>query len=288
MMKIRNFFCFPTDTIAKSLFLVLLALTAKHGQVLAKATITRYSQGFENIPTSFHENRHAHEQRLSIIAGSWADVDIRQHDRIASALDKSLGDAVNKIEGHSGRKNDERKVYTALARMGNVRRICEIGFNGGHSASLWLWANPEAEVVMFDLWEQEASPVGEQFLLSDEAKSLGIMNAASRLKIVKGNSLSTVTRFSAENPKTKCDLISVDGGHKHEIAIADIAHMHNLANPRFNTMLVDDTQCVSVWCVDAALEEHQRRGTLRKLLSISLLALDGSLSAGLSVGTYLH
>jgi predicted O-methyltransferase YrrM len=136
-------------------------------------------------------------------------------------------------------------MYAALARMSNVRRICEIGFNGGHSASLWLWANPTAEVVMFDLWEHEASPLGEKFLLSDEARSLGIVDAASRLKIVKGNSLRSVTQFSAENPSTKCDLLSVDGGHSYEVALADIAHMHNLANPRFNTMLVDDTQCTA-------------------------------------------
>ena len=177
-------------------------------------------------------------------------------------------------------------MYAALARMSNVRRICEIGFNGGHSASLWLWANPTAEVVMFDLWEHEASPLGEKFLLSDEARSLGIVDAASRLKIVKGNSLRSVTQFSAENPSTKCDLLSVDGGHSYEVALADIAHMHNLANPRFNTMLVDDTQCTAGHCVDAALEEHQRRGTLRRLLSVSMVPHDDG--RGLSVGTYLY
>ena len=203
----------------------------------------------------------------------------------AAALDKRfIGTALT--EGHSGSTIEERKIYASLARMSNVRRICEIGFNGGHSASLWLWANPEAEIVMFDIWDHDYAPLGEQFLLSEEARSLGIVNAASRLHIIKGNSLRTVTQFAAESPKTKCDLLSVDGGHSYNVSLADITHMHNLANPRFNTMLVDDTQCAAHYCVDAALEEHQRRGTLRKLLSTSMAPHDGS--RGISVGTYLH
>ena len=74
--------------------------------------------------------------------------------------------------------------------------------------------------------------------------------------------------------------------HAYNVSLADITHMHNLANPRFNTMLVDDTQCAAHYCVDAALEEHQRRGTLRTLLSTSVAPHDGS--RGISVGTYLH
>lgn len=244
------------------------------------------SQEHQSLLASFQNSRQSREERLDIISGAWADIDLREHDRIAAALEKRLGNASKKMEGHSGNLINERKVYTALARMSNVHRICEIGFNGGHSASLWLWANSNAEVVMFDLWEHDASPLGEKFLLSDEARALGIVDATSRLKIVKGNSLSTVTRFAAENPSTKCDLLSVDGGHSYEVALADVAHMHNLANPHFNTMLVDDTECTLPYCVDAALEEHQRRGTLRKLLSISMFPHDGT--RGLSVGTYLH
>jgi len=262
-----------------------LLVHSAHGVApLARGHLQEHQYQF--VLESFQNLRQAREERFDIIAGAWADVDLQQLDRISAALENHLGDAGKRMEGHSGNVINERKVYAALARMKNVRRICEIGFNGGHSASLWLWANPNAEVVMFDLWEHDASPLGEQFLLSEEARSMGILDAGSRLKIVKGNSLSTVPRFAAENPSTKCDLISVDGGHSFEVALVDIAHMHNLANPRFNTMLVDDTECTAYYCVDAVLEEHQRRGTLRKLLSVSLAPHDGT--RGLSVGTYLY
>ena len=168
--------------------------------------------------------------------------------------------------------------------MKNVRRICEIGFNAGHSASLWLMANPTAEVLMFDLWTHNSSEIAAKFLLSPEARALGIEDAASRLQIIKGDSTKTVVDYAAENPSVKCDLLSVDGGHTHEIALADIGHMHNLANPRFNTVVIDDTQCDLPWCVDSALEEHQRRGTLQRLLSVSIAPRHGS--RGVTIATY--
>ena len=89
-----------------------------------------------------------------------------------------------------------------------------------------------------------------------------------------------------ENPATKCDLLSVDGGHSYGVALADVAHMHNLANPTFNSVLVDDTQCTSPYRVDAALEEHHRRGTLIKLLSVSMAPHNGK--RGVSVEAFSH
>lgn len=137
---------------------------------------------------------------------------------------------------------------------------------------------------MFDLWVHNSSHIAEKFLLSPEARGLGIEDAASRLRIVKGDSTKTVVDFAAENPSVKCDLLSVDGGHTHDVALADIRHMHNLANPRFNTVVIDDTQCDLPWCVDGALEEHQRRGTLKKLLSVSIAPRLAS--RGLTIATY--
>ena len=41
-------------------------------------------------------------------------------------------------EGHTGTAYLLRKMQVALARMPAVKTICEIGFNSGHSASVWL------------------------------------------------------------------------------------------------------------------------------------------------------
>ena len=101
--------------------------------------------------------------------------------------------------------------------------------------------------------------------------------------------------FKNANPNIKCDLISVDGRHYHEgsgtphthattigsqivwsvhasdrprfgvwlRAVEDINSFQFLANPDFNLLFVDDTNCKARYCFDSAVEEHLRRGTVR-------------------------
>ena len=176
-------------------------------------------------------------------------------------------------------------MQVALARMPAVKTICEIGFNSGHSASVWLavrektfrvffplrifflplffggfieasfsveeeeklshvspprvsqnlpskhkQANPNAKVIMFDLWEHAYAPKAEAWLRSPAAAAHGIVDGDARLTVVKGSSLETVPEFAADNPDVKCDLISVDGGHTYDVALKDLEYMHLLAN----------------------------------------------------------
>ena len=44
--------------------------------------------------------------------------------------------------------NEKRQIYTALSKLENIKHICEIGFNAGHSALLWLHSNQNAKVTM--------------------------------------------------------------------------------------------------------------------------------------------
>jgi hypothetical protein len=73
---------------------------------------------------------------LAVLAGTWSAVDLDPLDALSRALTRHLN--VTELEGHSAQLVTERKVYYALASMPAVRTICEIGFNGGHSAALWL------------------------------------------------------------------------------------------------------------------------------------------------------
>ena len=41
--------------------------------------------------------------------------------------------------------------YFSVASKPSVRTVCEVGFNAGHSAALWLSAKPSIRVVTFDL-----------------------------------------------------------------------------------------------------------------------------------------
>ena len=205
----------------------------------------------------------------AIVSGSWKDVNLEPMDQIRSAIYKNVmgkdyfSSSSRNIEGHSAQLTYERQVYYKLASMPNIKRICEIGFNMGHSASLWLHANPKAEVLMFDLWAHDYSPRAEIFLKSAAAAQLGLVDVGNRLKIVKGPSNFSVPTFFTEHPEVKCDLLSVDGGHTYHEAIADISNMFAMASWDFNVLLVDDSNCAPSWCVDGAIFEAQRRGLVR-------------------------
>lgn len=174
------------------------------------------------------------------------------------------------VEGNSAQLTLERKVYISLAQLPEVKTICEIGFNMGHSASLWLLANPTARVFMFDLWTHEYSPMAEQFLRSHSRGSrFGLFNVSERLTITRGSSLETVPEFARQRPDVKCDIVSVDGGHTYELGLQDIINMRALANPKFHVLLVDDTNCDAGWCVDEPCFEHERRGNIVNLLRVS-------------------
>ena len=182
------------------------------------------------------------------------------------------------LEGNSGNAEmlRERQIYNFIASNKCISTICEIGFNGGHSTLNWLVANPNATVLIFDLWAHGYSAVADKYLREQSQ-----LHPARFQTIVKGPSGTTVRQFHYDNPTVTCDLISVDGGHDFANAVADIENMQFFANPKFNILLIDDTNCDAHYCVDEAVREHLRRGTVK--------ALDGwaiGAGRGVSVLTY--
>jgi hypothetical protein len=159
----------------------------------------------------------------------------------------------------------ERMIYYSLASLPCVKTICEVGFNAGHSALLWLHANPKAEVIMFDIFTHNYSAKGEAFL-RDHAS----LNAAKRLVIYKGDSNSTLRHFHSTNPLKKCDIISVDGAHHHDAVIQDFRNMKKLANPWWHVGLVDDTPCAKAYCVDPPIKKLVSRGVIKLLKALQL------------------
>ena len=178
--------------------------------------------------------------------------------------------AVLRLEGHSAQIVAERKLYATIARMPHIRTICEIGFNAGHSASLWLLANPNASVTMFDEWIHPYARPAEAFLISAKAASEGVQNAAARLTIVKGSSHETIKPYAARHPGS-CDIVSVDGDHRYHGALMDLEDVHSLVNPEHGLVFLDDTNCVSPWCkpVNGAMAKVIRDGLYESLVSIS-------------------
>jgi len=121
-------------------------------------------------------------------------------------------------------------MYFNVARGPTVKNICEIGFNAGHSASVFLNANPQANLYSFDI-AQFSYTRGNLQLMKDLFPE--------RFHYLLGPSDASVPEFAASQPDVKCDVISVDGDHSTEGTFADLVNMRKLASCR-NWVLMDD------------------------------------------------
>ena len=168
-----------------------------------------------------------------------------------------------------------------------VRTICDIGFNGGHSALLWL-AYSNAQVLMFDLGAHEGVSIGHRWL-----HSVPSLRAAERLQLILGDSNETVPAFARRHPDYTCDLISIDGGHSRRQAEGDLRHMAMLASPRCQHIaLLDDCPVLPLPArkytvnVAAAYRASLGEGRVCTYAGVSEL-VDGNYPRGVTVFRYL-
>lgn len=109
-----------------------------------------------------------------------------------------------------------------------VKRILEIGFNGGNSAAAMLSARPDVELVSFD--------IGSHNYVA-KAKRLVDTMFPGRHKLVMGDSTQTLPRFNC--PETDMfDIAFIDGGHWGEVPYLDIRNCCKMV--RVGGMIVVD------------------------------------------------
>mmetsp|Transcript_47832 Transcript_47832/g.104113 ORF Transcript_47832/g.104113 Transcript_47832/m.104113 type:complete len:284 (+) Transcript_47832:52-903(+) len=133
-------------------------------------------------------------------------------------------------EGNIASSEKALSMYFHVARGPTVKNICEVGFNAGHSAAVFLNANPEATVYSFDI---------AQFIYTRGNLALMKDLFGSRFEFILGPSADTLPEFSRRRPDVKCDVISIDGDHSHEGTYADILNFRKLASCR-NWVFMDD------------------------------------------------
>lgn len=151
---------------------------------------------------------------------------------------------------HIGNRPAQARAYFELAqRVAPGGTICEVGFNGGHSAAVFLAAaGRRARMVSFDLAE---------FDYSETAQRLVGAVFPDQLRLVVGRSDQTVPRFSKRHGRA-CDLFSVDGDHSYEGTYRDISNAVGATRPG-GTLILDDMQNRGP---RDAFEESVRRGWL--------------------------
>lgn len=134
--------------------------------------------------------------------------------------------------GHIGQVQDQIRHYAAASLLlGNTSAttICEVGFNAGHSASVFLAANPHTRYIAFDLGTLGWSKAQRALI---EAKFGG------RTDFVLGSSFVTVPQFHAQRSDVQCHLWSIDGDHSAN-SMKDFVAAREMAAPG-GLVLADD------------------------------------------------
>jgi predicted O-methyltransferase YrrM len=147
----------------------------------------------------------------------------------------------------------EVEFYTAAARLPGVATICEVGFNAGHSAAVFLLANPESTYVGFDTMGLRWSAASLAF-----AQRL----FPGRVRIVPGLSTDTLPAHAAP----RCDLLSIDGEHAGETPFLDIAN-GRAASHAGGYVLMDDWSSTSP-DVKAAWARALSEGLLAEVMCV--------------------
>ena len=119
--------------------------------------------------------------------------------------------------------NAEQTIfYLRLATTMRASTVCEVGFNVGHSAALWLSASARTTVISFDIWSSEKRAVQIRALRLLQARFPG------RLHVITGPSEVSIPRSPH---RSQCDLVSIDGAHKYKNVLRDVLNMRTLSKP---------------------------------------------------------
>lgn len=189
---------------------------------------------------------------------------------------KSLFSGLTRTQRHAGAKlegnvfnmdptlTDFTRTPQIHAYIDEFRRVdpdvvCETGFNGGHSALLWIALKSSAKVVSFDICSDVRCRVGIQYIKKHYP--------SADVTIIEGDSRKTVPTFALRHPTFECDLIVVDGGHIGNVPFEDLKNLARLAK-RTTTVLIDDVNITSsaeyLRVVGAAWQRAKQLGIVRE------------------------
>jgi len=150
------------------------------------------------------------------------------------------------VEGYShlAEGASVRAMVRSLSRPDKkTLQVCEIGFNGGHSAANYLILNLfglHVRYLGFDLGEHPYAHNARRFLQS---------LFGDKVDVIWGDSERTLRDFYAANPNFVCDVAMVDGLHTYHAALADTLNFLPLT--RNGSMIaIDDMrhpQLVEAW-----------------------------------------
>ena len=115
-------------------------------------------------------------------------------------------------------------------------RICEIGFNAGHSAMLMLLSSSATTFTIFDIGHHKYTRPCINYIESAFPQTT--------FEYIEGDSTQTMPNHMVNRIQTY-DLVHVDGGHSEFCATSDMKHADLLLKPG-GIMIVDDTDAPQI------------------------------------------
>lgn len=166
---------------------------------------------------------------------------IQQHENILKRLEEICIEHVGSVavEGNCfcEHQNIQNRLPELIPKQMNLfslgihaSQIVEIGFNAGHSALLFLLANPSSVVTCFDICHHAYTKKCFEFLSSI---------FPGRLQLIIGDSTITVPQYFLENPEASFDLFHLDGSHELRIVKLDFENTLPMVK---DVIIFDDTQ----------------------------------------------
>ena len=161
------------------------------------------------------------------------------------------------FEGFSQQLPQQVEHLTKCVSNDTIQTMLEIGFNAGHSAEIFLEANPRLHLISYDLKAHDYTASGKEFI---------DLTYPGRHTIIYGDSKITVP----EDNNTY-DAFFIDGGHDYICANADIRNCYRLAK-HGSLVIVDDVVSPTnqqQWSVDPSRvwQEVLQEGLVKQIFS---------------------
>lgn len=153
-------------------------------------------------------------------------------------------------------KNKQENIKTvAMYHNKPGSKICEIGFNAGHSIALCMIHAPRAEYVLFDLGEHRYTRPCYEYLRSKFP--------AIQSTIVYGDSRITLPLWiqSHASQLGTFDVVHVDGGHSESCVVNDLSAAIMLVK-QGGIIILDDTNDPMI---RGYFEAWERAGILERM-----------------------
>lgn len=188
-------------------------------------------------------------------------------DRICAELEPIIQASGEALEGNcvyyhqtltrfpelSNKQQNLRTVAAYNNKPGS--KICEIGFNAGHSAALFLLNAPDAEFTFFDL--------GEHAYTRPCFKYIDSAFPTTKKTMVYGDSRTIIPSWLSTHKDAiaSFDVVHVDGGHLVDCVVSDLA-MSILMVRKGGIVIVDDTNSE---LISSYFEMWERAGIIEKM-----------------------